>query len=102
MQSTSAPVSLRGNDAPPNVPLFDEREWTPIRQSLHLSERESEIVLGLMAGEKEASIAKRLGISSNTVHCHITRLYRKLHVNSRPNLLIRVFNVHLEFLRRQR
>jgi DNA-binding CsgD family transcriptional regulator len=55
-----------------------------------------------MAGETEVIIAERLGISSHTVHCHMTRLYRKLHVNSRPNLLLRVFNVHLELQRRGR
>jgi DNA-binding NarL/FixJ family response regulator len=100
MQNSSSHSSLRGHGVQPPVALFDEQEWTPIRQSLHLSGRESEIVLGLMAGEREAIIAQRLGISSNTVHCHVTRLYRKLHVNSRPNLLIRVFNAHLEMLRR--
>lgn len=38
-----------------------------------------------------ARIAMTLNISQHTVHTHIERLYRKLNVNSRSELLVRVF-----------
>ena len=91
------------DDAPVRrLPLFQEEEWSPIRRILRLSPRESEIVLGLLAGETETVIAERLGISTHTVHCHLRRLYRKLRVNSRPDMLIRIFNVHLVLARQPR
>lgn len=79
--------------------LFSDDEWTRISALLRLSPRESEIVYTMLAGEREADIADRLGISSHTVHCHLTRLYRKLQVNSRIDLLLRVFDAHLTLTR---
>lgn len=80
--------------------LFDDGEWMPIRRALGLSPRESDIVLRALAGEKESVIAIRLGISSHTVHSHVTRIYRKLSVSSRAELFVRLFAVHLMLARR--
>jgi DNA-binding NarL/FixJ family response regulator len=82
--------------------LFKENEWAAIRRMLRLSPRESQIVLGILAGETEGIIADRLGISVHTVHCHMTRVYRKLKVNSRPDLLIRIFSAYLSLARELR
>jgi DNA-binding CsgD family transcriptional regulator len=46
----------------------------------------------MLAGlDDEQGLASSLGISRHTVHTHIERLYRKLRVNSRSQLIAAVF-----------
>lgn len=54
------------------------------------------MIEGVFDGDTEASIADELGISSHTVHTYLVRLYRKLKVSNRCELLIRVFAEHLD------
>jgi DNA-binding NarL/FixJ family response regulator len=42
-------------------------------------------------GASEKGIAERLGLSPHTVHTYLWRIYRKLQVQSREELLVRVF-----------
>ena len=48
-----------------------------------LSDREAEILNLLAKGDLYKEIASKLGISYETVHSHIRRIYEKLHVRSR-------------------
>jgi DNA-binding CsgD family transcriptional regulator/tetratricopeptide (TPR) repeat protein len=48
-----------------------------------LSERETEIVLGLLAGKTLADVADGLYISRNTLKTHLRSVYRKLDVHTR-------------------
>jgi DNA-binding NarL/FixJ family response regulator len=59
-----------------------ERNQAAIR-SLGLSPREVEVLEVLAAGESNKEIARRLGISPNTVKTHIARVYEKLAVERR-------------------
>lgn len=52
-----------------------------------LSEREKEVLAGVLAGKKRKEIAKALFISESTVKKHIASIYTKLHVSSRSELL---------------
>lgn len=52
-----------------------------------LSERETEVLQGLVDGLSEKLVAARLHISPATVHVHVRRIYKKLQVNSRAELL---------------
>jgi DNA-binding CsgD family transcriptional regulator len=52
-------------------------------RSLGLSRRELEIIEALAAGESNKEMARRLGISPNTVKTHIARVYEKLEVQRR-------------------
>jgi DNA-binding CsgD family transcriptional regulator len=70
--------------------LFGEI-WSAISRALDLSDRESEIVRLLMRDQSERVIGEELRISSHTVHTHLERLYRKLDVTSRCQVVIRVF-----------
>ena len=62
---------------------------------LALSGRESEILQAVFDDQKESCIAANLGISAHTVHTHLERIYRKLHVSSRVELVVRVFAAYL-------
>jgi len=59
-----------------------ERNAAAVR-SLGLSPRELDILDQLAAGESNKEIARRLGISPNTVKTHIARVYDKLAVQRR-------------------
>ena len=71
------------------------RLWHSVGESLHLSSRELQIVRGIFDGGCEASIARDLDLSSHTIHSHLDRLYRKLHVSNRCALAVRIFSEYL-------
>ena len=52
-------------------------------RALGLSPRELEIIEALALGESNKEMARRLGISPNTVKTHIARVYEKLEVQRR-------------------
>ena len=52
-------------------------------RSLGLSPREVAILEALVLGESNKELARRLGISPNTVKTHIARVYEKLDVDRR-------------------
>ncbi|MEA3018047.1 MAG: hypothetical protein QOI38_2769 [Sphingomonadales bacterium] len=52
-------------------------------RSLGLSPREVEILEALARGESNKEMARRLGISPNTVKTHVARVYDKLDVQRR-------------------
>jgi DNA-binding NarL/FixJ family response regulator len=54
-----------------------------------LSPREREIVQGILDGLSYKLIASRLSIGLDTVRTHVTRIYRKLHINSKGELMNR-------------
>jgi DNA-binding CsgD family transcriptional regulator len=77
-------------------------EWKRIGRVLEFSPRESEIAALLLASHSDLEVASMLGISSHTVHSHLERLYRKLGVRSRSELLLRIFETYVHFQRLQR
>jgi len=54
-----------------------------------LSTRENEILSWLAKGHAYKEIADKMKISYSTVHTHIERIYKKLHVNSRAQAVAR-------------
>lgn len=70
-------------------------EWQRLAQHLSLSAREAQITRLVLDDVSDADIATRLSISRHTVHTYIDRLYRKLQVHGRHQLILRVFNAHL-------
>jgi DNA-binding NarL/FixJ family response regulator len=61
--------------------------------SENLSPRETEILELLVAGCFFKEIADRLGISSETVRTHVNHIYRKLHVRSRTEAVVKYLRV---------
>ena len=66
-----------------------------LSRSLRLSARETQIVKGIFDDLKDMGIAERLEISPHTVHTYIQRIYSKLGVASRTELILRVVAVFL-------
>ena len=84
------------NGASPGCGLFTPPEWIAIKGAFKLSRREFEVLQSVFDDLAQRQIALRLGISTHTVHTHIERLYKKLGVSSRGELLVRVFAHHLK------
>ncbi len=99
LSAISRTASLRSGDCSlpqaPGSAIFNERVWRKIARSLDLSGRELQVVRGVFDNHAELTIAAGLAISSHTVHTHIKRLYQKLAVTNRAQLVLRVIN---EFL----
>jgi DNA-binding CsgD family transcriptional regulator len=70
--------------------MLSDIAWREIARSLQLSTRELQIVRATFEDRKELAIAADLGISPRTVHTHIERLHKKLAVNDRLQLALRV------------
>ena len=62
-------------------------EATP---AAHLSERERQVLDGLVRGDLYKEISDTLGISMGTLHTYIRRIYEKLHVHSRSQAVAKV------------
>jgi DNA-binding CsgD family transcriptional regulator len=60
-----------------------------------LPPRVQETLTLLLKGKSEKEVARAMGISSNTVHWYVKMLYQVFDVNSRPELLAKVFQEKL-------
>jgi DNA-binding NarL/FixJ family response regulator len=59
------------------------------RPTTSLSNKEKEIVIGLVDGLSYKMIADRMKISAETVRFHIKNIYKKLHVHSKAEVISR-------------
>ena len=75
--------------------VFPPGDWLLLRNTLGLSPRELQIVQSVFEDEKQEATAWRLGISPATVSTYMQRLYTKLEVRSRPQLIVRVISTYL-------
>ncbi len=60
-----------------------QHQFVPVQQDFQaLTPREKEVLSCMVKGQSYKIIADTCGISINTVHTHIKKIYEKLHVNS--------------------
>lgn len=92
---SAAPLAAVANATGRGIPSqsVHSSEWQLIAEKLGLSNRQLQIVKCIFDGLDEASIGKRLRVSSHTIHSHLNRLYRKLNVRSRCELIVCAFLV---------
>jgi DNA-binding NarL/FixJ family response regulator len=76
--------------ASPGHSLLSPSAWRHLGAALRLSSRELQIIQGVFDDQKEDGIAAEMGISAHTVNTYFRRLYTKLGVSSRPQLIVRV------------
>lgn len=72
--------------------LFNNAEWCEITRLCALTARQSQIVMGICAGKSDKRIANELGIGIPTVRTHLTRLFVRLGLNDRSQLIVYVFS----------
>ena len=80
----------------PQTTFLPEPSWQSIVRSLGLSDREAQVAsLILGDGSCETAMAASLAISPHTVHTHLERIYRKLRVTSRSQVVSRIFQLYV-------
>ena len=84
--STSYSGTRRRRDGASGEQQF-EKLTVSVSSELGLSPRESEIFVLLVAGKNVAFVRERLHISEGTAKTHIKRIYKKLNVHSRQELV---------------
>ncbi len=67
-----------------------------VHERLGLSLRQSEVISELARGGTEATVAQKLGIKESTVHEHIRRVYDKLELGSRAELIALLARVNFD------
>ena len=67
------------------------------KENYHLSERENQILLLMAEKNNCKTIAEKTFISYQTVRTHVKNIYKKLHVSSRSEAVIKVINKGVTF-----
>ena len=70
--------------------LLSDHAWLEIARTLNITKRGLQIVQAVFDNQHESEIAKRFKISPHTVHMHLNRLFKKLNVTSRTELVLRI------------
>jgi ATP/maltotriose-dependent transcriptional regulator MalT len=79
--------------------LLTDQAWLEIARTLRLTKREVQIVQGVFDNLPKTGIARRLQISDHTVHTHLNRLFTKLAVTTRTELVLRIMEQMLNLTR---
>lgn len=91
MSMPDQPLEAKASPCADGQNFFCEEAWAGIASKLNLSQRQVETVRCVVAGEGDKEIAHRLDLSRRTVQTHMGRLYEKLAIGSRVELMTRVF-----------
>ena len=75
---------------PVNSEIISCEGWLYLRDSLRLSDREIRIIQGVFDDEDLEDTAEVLGSSANFVYRSLQRIYIKLRIGSRTELMARV------------
>lgn len=79
------PSEIRNNSVEHELAIRSDLPDSPVLKAL--SPREREIVLLVVRGHTVAAIAEKLFISENTVRGHMKRIYRKLDIHAKQELI---------------
>jgi DNA-binding NarL/FixJ family response regulator len=75
--------------APPK--FLTSAEWTAVIRSLHLAPQQVRVVALILQGKKDKQIAQALGVKVATVRTHLGRLFARVGVADRVELILHVF-----------
>lgn len=70
--------------------MLSDHAWLEIAAALDITQRELQIIQAVFDNLTEERIANRFKISPHTVHMHLNRLFKKLTVTSRTELVLRI------------
>jgi DNA-binding CsgD family transcriptional regulator len=71
--------------------VFDDAEWNALTRALALSPKQVQIVRRVIQGMSDKRIALELNMSMATVRTHLSRLFAKLDIQNRNELILLVF-----------
>lgn len=67
-----------------------EAQWLCVRRIRALTDRQASVMRELVEGRTLEEAAARIAIHPGTAKAHLRAVYRKLHVGSRPELVLAV------------
>lgn len=71
--------------------IFTAGEWSKLTTQIGLSGRQAEIAQYLLEGMGDKQIAAKLGISVHTVRTYLDRMFLRLNVQDRNELIVSIF-----------
>ena len=71
--------------------VFTKVEWSNLTNHLGMSPQQAEIARELLAGSSDKQIAQKLGIAVPTVRTYLGRMFAKLDVQDRNELIVHIF-----------
>lgn len=74
--------------------FFTPREWEAIAQRLWLTPQQTRILGLLLQVQRDKDISREMGINVWTVRAHLTKIFRKLGVADRVELVLLIFATH--------
>lgn len=88
-------ILSRGDDQHGKVGsrILSDEEWRRVSRAIGLTDRELAVTRALFDNETEFAIGQILGVTHNTVHSHLRRIYGKVGATTRTELVISVFAV---------
>lgn len=80
-----------GVESPDNNGVFSQVEWSELSTKLGLSPRQSQVANLLLMGFADKQIAAKLDISTHTLRTYLDRMFTKMDVSDRCELLVHIF-----------
>ena len=71
--------------------MFSPQEWIELKSDLSLPARQADVVEQLLLGRSDKQIARELGMSVPTVRTHLCRLFSRLGVEDRCELIVHIY-----------
>jgi DNA-binding NarL/FixJ family response regulator len=98
-QATSTTKALPGPHAfglpeKPGIDFMSGEAWVQVGERANLTTRELTVAILIFEGETRSAIARRLGCAPGTVRVYIDRLFAKLNVQDRVDLVLRIVRIH--------
>jgi len=74
-----------------SVCVFSDEEWSDLKRDLLLSHRQADVVEQLLMGHSDKQIAYNLQMSVSSVRTHLSKVFLRLGVGDRCELLVHLF-----------
>ena len=91
---------MRGNESVfqhRQIPLLDEDRWSYLQKRYHITPRELQVTRLVCQGFDNEKIAKALKMKPGTVKTHLRSIYRRAHVKSKIEMLLKFMNTVAKF-----
>jgi DNA-binding CsgD family transcriptional regulator len=70
--------------------ILSDHAWSEIAKTLGITKREIQIIQGVFDNHTQQGIATRLNMNEHTAHTHLNRLFKKLNITTRTELVLRI------------
>jgi len=96
--SAGAALARQAVSSQPGCAVIPYNAWPHLAEALRLSDRELQVVQGVFSDKDQDAIAQSLGVPSLHVYRILQRIYVKLHIGSRAELVVRLMAEYLAFV----